>query len=231
MYSMNLAASLFKESKAKSIFIRFLQVLNIIFQVLIICLLIMSFFMSRYAKRYETESYVLKKTVFEQRNSKNIDGTLKFWQEDCFKLSVIKEQIQKSSRYGIAIKELGNYLPDGDLVHAVAIEDSVVELILKVNKNKLVKKVIGKDGEKVDVPVDYATILKKQFERSVCFASGRMKVENINLNEKDIDSKSEKISLKDLKLFNNEIKDLPQKPDIAFLKVTMRIDERKKDEQ
>jgi len=230
MYSMNLAASLFKKSKAKSIFIRFLQILNIIFQVLIIFFLILSFFMSKSAKRYETDSYVLKKTVFEQRNSKNIDETLKFWQEDSFKLAVIKKQIEKSSRYGIAMKELGNYLPEGDLVHAVAIEDSVVELLLKVNKNKLVKKVVDKDGKKVDTSVDYAAVLKKQFEKSVCFAGGRMKVENINSGEKRMDSKSEANSSKNLKLFNNEIKDLPQNPAVAILKVTMRIDERKKDE-
>ena len=222
MYSMNIAASLFKKSKVKSIFIRFLQVLNIIFQVLIIFFLIMAFFMSKSAKKYETAGYVLKKTVFEQRSSKNIDETLKFWQEDSFKLSVIKKQIEKSSRYGIVMKELGNYLPDGDLVHAVAIEGANVELILKVNKNKLVKKVVSKEENK--------KVLKKQFEKSVCFAKGNIKVEYVVANEKETDAKSGRISLKNLKLFNNEITNLPQNPSISILKVTMKIDERKKNE-
>jgi len=230
MYSMNLAASLFKKSKAKSIFIRFLQVLNIIFQVLIIFFLILALFMSKSAKKYETDSYVLKKTVFEQRNSKNIDETLRFWQEQILKLSVIKEQIEKSSRYGIVMKELGNYLPNDDLVHAVAMEGSKLELILKVKKKNLIKKVIDKEGKKIDVEINYADVLKKQFQNSVCFNSGNIKVEYGTYNEKEVTPKSGKISLRNLKLFNNEIKNLPQNPAIAILKVTMNINERKKDE-
>lgn len=230
MYSMNLAASLFKKSKVNSIFIRVLQILNIIFQVLIVFLLILAFFMSKSAKRYETDSYVLKKTVFEQRNSKNIDETLRFWQEDILKLSVIKKQIENSSRYGIVMKELGNCLPEDDLIHVIAIEGSQVELILKVNKKRLVKNVIDKEGNKIDVPVDYAALLRKQFENSVCFAGGNINVEYTTSNEKEVNPKYNKISLKSLKLFDKEIKNLPQKPSIAILKVTMKIDERKKNE-
>ena len=226
MYSMNLAASLLKRSKAKSIFIRFLQILNILFQILIILLLISSFFINKSAKKYENDSRILKKTIFEQINSKNVDETLKFWQEDTFKLSVIKKHIEKSSRYGIVMKELGNYLPEGDLVHAVAIEGSVVELILKVNKSNLVKKNTDADGKKINTDVDYANVLKKQFEKSLCFASGKITVEKITVDEKNTDSKLDK----NLKLFDIEVKNLPKNPTTAVFKVTTQIDESKKDE-
>lgn len=232
MYSMNLAASLFQKSKLKSGMVRVLQVLNIVFQVLIVILLIVSFFMSRAAKKYDSDSYVLKKSVFEQRKNYNIDETLKFWQEDYFKLSVIQKQIEKSSAYAIAMKELGNYLPEDDLVHAVAIENSVMEFLLKVNKQHLVKKIEGKE-----VPVDYANVLKKRFANSVCFDKEDIKVEYASqqIEQKTVTAQSEKSEKnnksKEITLFDNEIKDLPKNPNIKVLKVTMKLGKRKANEQ
>lgn len=218
MYSMNFAAFLFKKSKSNFVFIRILQILNIIFQISIVLLLIISFVMSRMSKKYETESYILKKSVFEQRNNKNIDETLRTWNDNYFKLSFIKKQIDKSSKYGIALKELGNYIPKDDLIYAVAFENSNVEFILKVNKNDIFKK---------EGIVNYSTLLKKQFENSLVFNKNEVSVEFIIQNEKDMQQQNIKyILLEDLKLFDNEIKNLSKNQSVQLLKVKMKLNER-----
>lgn len=218
MYNMNLAASLFKKSKLDSGIIKVLQILNIIFQILIVILLILAFFMSKSAKKYDNNCYVLKKSVSEQRKNYNIDETLKFWQEDTFKLSVIKTQIEKSSVYAIAMKELGNYLPEDDAVYAVAIEGSTMEYILKVAKSHLIVNLKGKD-----TLVDYSKELKKRFANSICFNKNDINVEMISQNS----LKPEGSNTKGIMLFDNEVKNIPQNPNTRLLKVTMKLEKRK----
>ena len=230
MYRMNLAASLFKKSMANSVVVKILQILNIIFQISIVLLLLISFVLSTLSKKYEREGYILKKSVFEMRRDKNIDETLKIWNDDYSRLFVINNQILKSSRYGVAMKELGNFLPKDDLIHAVAFEKSSMEMILKVNKNNIFKK---------DGTVDYHALLQKLFENSLCFDKDKIKVELISKTKNNefeliqqgvIKNKAQKLkndsTVKEIKLFNNKI-DLPNNPSIQLLKVTMNLNERK----
>lgn len=157
MYSFNYVEGVITKEKYGNVFVRLLKVLNFFVHVLIILIILLTFFRIGETKKYNAKIVQAKNNIEQKRSTTQIAEKEKEWENYYYKILAVKEQLKGCTKYGFVLKDFGVYLPDYDAITTFSLEGNAINFGLYINRDKLTK---------LTSFYDYAPILNSSFEKS-----------------------------------------------------------------
>ncbi|MBQ3834798.1 MAG: hypothetical protein II816_04720, partial [Elusimicrobia bacterium] len=157
MYNINYVENLVNKEKYNYLILKLLKILNIVVHFAILALFVLSFFSYDNLTSITSEITDVKNSILQKRGKYKINQMEKEWDYYYYRLKAIKELNAKSTKFSYMLKELGQYLPEGDFVVSVT----------NIDKNTNIELVPEDDRLKsLSSFYDYAEVLNNSFADS-----------------------------------------------------------------
>lgn len=157
MYNINYVEGLVNKEKYNYLILKILKIFNLLVHFAIVFLFVLAFFSYEELASVKSEITDAKNSILQKRGKYKINQMEKEWDYYYYRLKAIKDLNAKSSKYSYILKELGQYLPEGDFV---------VEFT-SVDKNTNIELVPEEDRLKsLSSFYDYAEVLNNSFAES-----------------------------------------------------------------
>ncbi len=171
MYEINLVKKALVRTENDFKAIRALKVLSLVFTIAVFAVLVMVAVMFIETQKVTENINDLKMKIDEQRRINKIKDVEKEWTNNYYKMLAIKDIINKNTKTGLLLRDVGLYAPEWDVICTFDFDKN--ETITETVRLKVLK-----DAFK---PEEYVQKVKDAYSRSIYLSEGK----NITISSKD----------------------------------------------
>ncbi len=176
MYKINYVSAMIDKSKMEGIVFRVLRLSNLFLHLIIILLIWLSFHYYGQINEYDKKIISVKSSIAQKRETYKVSALEKEWEKYYFRLTAVKEQLEKVTDYSIILKELGIFLPSDDFLETLKITGNNANIELNVKKTKI---------KTFESPYDYRQVLQTAFKKSKYFDKETINIDSVSDDENE----------------------------------------------